>query len=185
MGCEDGTAPPSEPATAVAPFSDPALPGIERPDPDLTTRLSQELQNKGAKYGVRAEHRTADGSPKFVNRLISEQSPYLLQHAHNPVNWFAWGDEPFERARAEGKPVLLSIGYSTCHWCHVMERESFEDIEENSQHKRAIGAVAAVDVISRSTIKRCGLMWVPRDSTGQAGPHTMHSTRWRSRFDGR
>ena len=61
------------------------------------------------------------------NRLASEQSPYLLQHAYNPVDWYPWGDEAFERARAESKPVFVSIGYATCHWCHVMERESFED----------------------------------------------------------
>ncbi|MGE0127135.1 MAG: thioredoxin domain-containing protein [Blastocatellales bacterium] len=64
---------------------------------------------------------------KFTNRLINETSPYLLQHAHNPVDWHAWGEEALERARREGKPVLLSIGYSACHWCHVMEHESFED----------------------------------------------------------
>ncbi len=61
-----------------------------------------------------------------TNRLAREKSPYLLQHAHNPVDWFAWNDEAFARARAENKPIFLSIGYSTCHWCHVMERESFE-----------------------------------------------------------
>lgn len=61
------------------------------------------------------------------NRLIHEQSPYLQQHAHNPVDWFAWSDEAFEKAQAENKVVLLSIGYSTCHWCHVMNRESFSD----------------------------------------------------------
>ncbi|RKP06807.1 hypothetical protein THASP1DRAFT_31385 [Thamnocephalis sphaerospora] len=61
------------------------------------------------------------------NRLIDEQSPYLLQHAYNPVNWYPWGEEAFERARQERKPIFLSVGYSTCHWCHVMERESFED----------------------------------------------------------
>ena len=66
-------------------------------------------------------------APKHTNQLAKEKSPYLLQHAHNPVDWFAWGDEAFARARAENKPVFLSIGYSTCHWCHVMERESFED----------------------------------------------------------
>src|SRR5438874_3932508 len=60
------------------------------------------------------------------NRLIHEKSPYLLQHAYNPVDWYPWGDEAFEKARKENKPVFLSIGYSTCHWCHVMERESFE-----------------------------------------------------------
>src|SRR5207244_1689447 len=61
------------------------------------------------------------------NRLANETSPYLLQHAHNPVDWYAWSDEAWTRARAEDKPVFLSIGYSACHWCHVMERESFED----------------------------------------------------------
>jgi uncharacterized protein YyaL (SSP411 family) len=63
------------------------------------------------------------------NRLIREKSPYLLQHAHNPVDWFPWSEEAFEKARTENKPVFLSIGYSTCHWCHVMEKESFEDLE--------------------------------------------------------
>jgi uncharacterized protein len=63
------------------------------------------------------------------NRLINEKSPYLLQHADNPVDWYPWGDEAFEKARKEDKPILLSIGYSTCHWCHVMEHESFEDPE--------------------------------------------------------
>jgi uncharacterized protein YyaL (SSP411 family) len=62
-----------------------------------------------------------------VNRLARETSPYLLQHAGNPVDWYPWGDEAFAKARAEDKPVLLSVGYSACHWCHVMERESFED----------------------------------------------------------
>jgi len=66
-------------------------------------------------------------TPKIANRLINETSPYLLQHAHNPVDWFAWTDEAFEKARREDKPVLISIGYSACHWCHVMEHESFED----------------------------------------------------------
>jgi uncharacterized protein YyaL (SSP411 family) len=64
---------------------------------------------------------------KYTNKLINETSPYLLQHAHNPVDWYPWGQEAFERAKKENKPVFLSIGYSTCHWCHVMERESFEN----------------------------------------------------------
>lgn len=62
-----------------------------------------------------------------TNRLINEKSPYLLQHAHNPVNWYPWGEEAFNKAKADDKPIFLSIGYSCCHWCHVMERESFED----------------------------------------------------------
>ena len=68
-----------------------------------------------------------DTMDKKPNRLIHETSPYLLQHAHNPVDWYPWGEEAFDRARAEDKPVLLSVGYSACHWCHVMAHESFED----------------------------------------------------------
>src|SRR5690554_2366325 len=67
--------------------------------------------------------------PVRPNRLIHETSPYLLQHAYNPVDWYPWGEEALEKARRENKPILLSIGYSTCHWCHVMERESFSDPE--------------------------------------------------------
>jgi len=69
----------------------------------------------------------AGGSPRFTNRLIHESSPYLLQHAHNPVDWHPWGPEAFELARKEDKPIFLSVGYSTCYWCHVMERQSFEN----------------------------------------------------------
>ena len=69
------------------------------------------------------------GTERKTNRLIKEKSPYLLQHAYNPVDWYPWSNEAFKRAKAEDKPVFVSIGYSTCHWCHVMEKESFEDIE--------------------------------------------------------
>ena len=61
------------------------------------------------------------------NRLIHETSPYLLQHAHNPVDWYPWSEEALQRAKKENKPILVSIGYAACHWCHVMEKESFED----------------------------------------------------------
>ena len=61
------------------------------------------------------------------NRLANETSPYLLQHKDNPVDWYPWGEEAFAKARAEDKPILLSVGYSACHWCHVMAHESFED----------------------------------------------------------
>ncbi len=61
------------------------------------------------------------------NRLAAESSPYLLQHSRNPVDWYPWGEEAFRTARERGVPVFLSVGYSSCHWCHVMERESFED----------------------------------------------------------
>ena len=66
---------------------------------------------------------------KKQNRLAESQSPYLLQHASNPVEWYPWGDEAFEKAKKENKPIFLSIGYSTCHWCHVMAHESFENEE--------------------------------------------------------
>src|SRR5688500_8215355 len=62
-----------------------------------------------------------------MNRLVGESSPYLRQHADNPVDWYPWGEDAFERARTEDKPILLSMGYSACHWCHVMAHESFED----------------------------------------------------------
>lgn len=74
-------------------------------------------------------HASGSKEMKHSNRLKDEQSPYLLQHANNPVDWYPWGEEAFEKARKENKPILLSIGYSTCHWCHVMENESFEDEE--------------------------------------------------------
>ena len=70
---------------------------------------------------------SASSSAPHTNRLIHEKSPYLQQHAHNPVDWYPWGPEAFAKAKAEQRPIFLSIGYSTCHWCHVMERESFED----------------------------------------------------------
>ena len=71
-----------------------------------------------------AETSPSDATP---NRLLSEQSPYMQQHAYNPVDWFPWGVEALEKAKTEGKVVLLSIGYSTCRWCHVMNRESFSN----------------------------------------------------------
>src|SRR5438094_7631938 len=70
---------------------------------------------------------TTHEHPAHTNRLIHESSPYLLQHAHNPVDWYSWGPEAFEAARSHNKPIFLSVGYSTCYWCHVMERESFEN----------------------------------------------------------
>ncbi len=97
------------------------------------SELEQKLRSveaiKEGSYDKRTELLGDDGKALFINRLILEDSPYLLQHAHNPVNWFPWGSEAFEIAQAENKPVFLSIGYSTCHWCHVMEVESFDNVE--------------------------------------------------------
>ncbi len=114
---------PNAPASAVPP------PGAAPRPPELQARLEATLAAMPADYEPRTEHLDADGGPLFLNRLILETSPYLRQHAHNPVDWYPWGEEAFERARADDKPVFLSIGYSTCHWCHVMERESFDNIE--------------------------------------------------------
>lgn len=103
-------------------------PGVEL-DASLRDELSRALSARGPGYTPRTRHLRADGTARYTNRLIRETSPYLLQHAHNPVSWFPWGEEAFAEAKRRGVPVLLSIGYSTCHWCHVMEEESFEDLE--------------------------------------------------------
>ena len=99
--------------------------------PELSERLTAALVAKQIAPGgyLPRTHHLDGEAPKYINRLILESSPYLLQHAHNPVDWRPWGDEVFEEARRLGRPVFLSIGYATCHWCHVMEAESFEDQE--------------------------------------------------------
>lgn len=97
-------------------------------DSELSEQLVNVYKSLGDSYIPRTEHLFDDGSPVYINRLIDEDSPYLRQHAHNPVNWYPWGDEAFAVAKLENKPIFLSIGYATCHWCHVMERESFENI---------------------------------------------------------
>jgi len=104
----------------------PAAPAFS---PELRTRLDKALSERGSEYKPRTRHLHSDGGPLFTNRLLLEKSPYLQQHAHNPVNWYPWGPEAFAEARRLGRPVLVSIGYSTCHWCHVMEEESFDSIE--------------------------------------------------------
>ena len=106
-----------------------ALPDAPPLPAGLRARLAEALAAEGPDYEPRTRHRRRDGSPLYTNRLLLEQSPYLRQHAHNPVDWWPWGDEAFAAARRLGRPVLVSIGYSTCHWCHVMEEESFDDVE--------------------------------------------------------
>jgi uncharacterized protein YyaL (SSP411 family) len=102
-------------------------PGTELRPAELTGRLRAAAARSAGP--PRTRHVREDGGARFVNRLALETSPYLLQHAHNPVDFRPWGKEAFEAARREDKPVFLSIGYSTCHWCHVMEEESFDDLE--------------------------------------------------------
>jgi uncharacterized protein YyaL (SSP411 family) len=96
---------------------------------DLSDRLTAALTDMDRSYSPRTRYINEGGTPVYTNRLILEVSPYLLQHAHNPVNWFPWGEDAFRAAREEGKLIFLSIGYSTCHWCHVMEEESFDDLD--------------------------------------------------------
>jgi len=105
------------------------LPGALPFDQTLLGKFEEVRTQRGKDYHPRTKHLRPDGWAMYTNRLFLESSPYLLQHAHNPVNWFPWGDEAFELARKLNRPVLVSIGYSTCHWCHVMEEESFEDEE--------------------------------------------------------
>ncbi|MFQ5650232.1 MAG: thioredoxin domain-containing protein [bacterium] len=95
-------------------------------DSSLSSEQGDDSGRKPLPSLAELERLPADGGAKY-NRLVFEKSPYLLQHAGNPVDWYPWGDAAFEKARREDKPIFLSIGYSTCHWCHVMEHESFED----------------------------------------------------------
>jgi uncharacterized protein YyaL (SSP411 family) len=95
----------------------------------LQQALLAAYQAKGPDYQPRTRHRNADGTPCYSNRLLLEISPYLLQHAHNPVNWYPWSDAAFAEAARLQRPVFASFGYSTCHWCHVMEEESFDNPE--------------------------------------------------------
>ncbi|MEW8625192.1 MAG: DUF255 domain-containing protein [Candidatus Thiodiazotropha sp.] len=113
---------------------------LERSEP-MAQKLYQAYLDKGVGYRPRTEHFNADGTPSYINRLILEDSPYLLQHAHNPVDWYPWSEAAFQKAKQENKPIFLSIGYSTCHWCHVMERESFENLQIAAQLNRDFIAI--------------------------------------------
>ena len=106
-------------------------------------------------------------SAQHTNRLAREKSPYLLQHAHNPVDWMAWNDEAFAKARTEDKPILLSIGYSTCHWCHVMERESFEDEKVGAFLKEHFISIK-VDREERPDVDKIYMTFV-QSTTGSGG----------------
>ena len=104
---------------------------------------------------------------RYTNRLINAKSPYLLLHAHNPVDWYPWGNEAFERARKENKPIFLSIGYFTCHWCHVMERESYSDPNVAAILNQYFVSVK-VDREERPDIDRLYMSYV-ESTTGTAG----------------
>ena len=106
-------------------------------------------------------------NPQFTNRLSKEKSPYLLQHQHNPVDWMPWGAEAFERAKKEGKPIFLSIGYSTCHWCHVMAHESFED-EATAKYLNEHFVCIKVDREERPDVDKVYMTFV-QATTGSGG----------------
>src|SRR5712672_4122895 len=109
------------------------------------------------------------------NRLINEQSPYLRQHAYNPVDWYAWGPEALARAKSENKPIMLSVGYSACHWCHVMERESFENEDIAAQMNQHFVSIK-VDREERPDIDNIYMQAV-QALTGQGGwPMTVFLT---------
>ncbi|WP_428357462.1 DUF255 domain-containing protein [Methyloprofundus sp.] len=95
--------------------------------PQMQAELHAAYIAKGKDYHARTINLLENGQPAYINQLILQDSPYLIQHAHNPVHWHPWGEEAFALAKRENKPVFLSIGYSTCHWCHVMEEESFDN----------------------------------------------------------
>ncbi len=96
---------------------------------EIRQAIDQVWKSRGTDHEIRTKHLQEDGTPHYANRLILELSPYLNQHAHNPVNWHAWDKEAFELARQLDRPVLISIGYSSCHWCHVMEEENYDNLK--------------------------------------------------------
>ena len=104
----------------------------------------------------------------MVNRLSESTSPYLLQHQHNPVDWYPWGSEALARAQAEDRPILLSIGYSACHWCHVMERESFED-DATAEYMNAHFVNIKVDREERPDLDSIYMQSVQQFTGGRGG----------------
>ncbi len=160
-----------------------ALPGAEPFDASLRKRLDAAWTARPPGYKPRTRHLRPDGTPMYTNRLFLEPSPYLKQHAHNPVNWYPWGDEAFETARRLRRPVLLSVGYSTCHWCHVMEEESFED-EEIARYMNEKYVAIKVDREERPDVDGVYMAAVQM-LTGQGGwPMTVWLTPDRKPFFG-
>src|SRR5713101_6529074 len=125
------------------------------------------------------------GNPKpmYTNRLSQEKSPYLLQHAHNPVDWRPWGKEAFDEAKKRNQPIFLSIGYSTCHWCHVMERESFEN-EEVARLLNEHFVPVKVDREERPDVDRIYMLFVQASTGGGGWPMSVWLTPGRKPFFG-
>jgi uncharacterized protein YyaL (SSP411 family) len=167
---------------ATESFGEP-LPGATFFPPELTAKLRDKWAARDPAYKPRTRHLQPDGSPKYTNRLFLDSSPYLLQHAHNPVNWYPWGDEAFETARHLGLPVLLSVGYSTCHWCHMMEEESFED-EEVARYINENYVIVKVDREERPDVDSIYMNAVQMMTGGGGWPMTVWLTPDRKPFFG-
>jgi uncharacterized protein YyaL (SSP411 family) len=149
----------------------------------LQAKLQGRWEARDPSYRPRTRHLLPDGSPKYTNRLFLESSPYLLQHAHNPVSWYPWGDGAFETARRLDRPVLLSVGYSTCHWCHVMEEESFED-EEIARYLNENYVAVKVDREERPDVDAVYMSAVQALTGGGGWPMTVWLTPDRKPFHG-
>ncbi|XP_010217018.1 PREDICTED: spermatogenesis-associated protein 20 [Tinamus guttatus] len=115
------------------------------------------------------------GGPRYTNRLINEKSPYLLQHAHNPVDWYPWGQEAFDKAKKENKLIFLSVGYSTCHWCHVMEEESFKNKEIGEIMSKNFVCIK-VDREERPDVDKVYMTFVQATSGGGGWPMSVWLT---------
>src|SRR5436309_9622895 len=127
---------------------------------------------------VTSSHNLAEPTParpEHTNRLAHEKSPYLLQHAHNPVDWYPWGEEAFAKARSENKPIFLSIGYSTCHWCHVMAHESFENEDVAAFMNREFVNIK-VDREERPDVDRVYMTFVQATTGGGGWPMSVWLT---------
>ncbi len=159
------------------------LPGAAPHTESLQRALAERRASRGSDYRPRTRYLRSDGRARFTNRLFLEASPYLLQHAHNPVDWYPWGEAAFEEARRRNVPVLLSVGYSTCHWCHVMEEESFED-EEIARYLNQHYVAIKVDREERPDVDAIYMAAVQR-MTGRGGwPMTVWLTADREPFFG-
>lgn len=166
------------PRLVVAP-----LPGALPATPDLVRQLEVRWERRQPGYTPRTRPLNANRtSNKYTNRLFLTSSPYLLQHSHNPGNWYPWGDEAFETARKLGHPVLLSVGYSTCYWCHVMGEESFED-EEIARYVNENYIAIKVDREERPDVEAIYMSAVQM-LTGGGGPMTVWLTPDRKPFYG-
>lgn len=151
------------------------LPGTAVFSASLLKQFEAKRAAREKDYKPRTRHLRSDGWAEYTNRLFLESSPYLLQHAHNPVNWHPWGDEAFETAKKMNHPVLLSVGYSTCHWCHVMEEESFED-EEVARYMNEHYVAIKVDREERPDVDAVYMSAVQAMTGGGGWPMTVWLT---------